>query len=259
MPGKRRNWSKSETILAFDLYCRMGFSAIDKSKPEVIKLAALIGRTPSAVSLKMSNLAHFDSTLQARNIVGMPHASHLDEIVFQEYCQDIQELACQAMEIKKDLGVDVAEIEPDINVLLTCQPGEYVDALIKQRVGQKAFRQAVLNAYHGRCCITGLKLDGLLIASHIKPWAKCDEKTERTNPCNGLSLNPFHDKAFDKGLITIDKEYRILLSSKLKQTNMDEDTIDWLKKYEHKIIDLPNLIRPGKEFIEYHNDVVFIG
>ena len=64
----------------------------------------------------------------------------------------------------------------------------------------------------------------LLIASHIKPWKVSDEKTERTNPQNGLCLNALHDKAFDKGLITINKKYEIIISSQLKNTNMDEDT-----------------------------------
>ena len=67
------------------------------------------------------------------------------------------------------------------------------------------FRMSVLMSYGNACCITGLKNKELLVASHIKPWSVSNIKTERTNPSNGLCLNAMHDKAFDRGLITIDK------------------------------------------------------
>ena len=60
---------------------------------------------------------------------------------------------------------------------------------------------AVMSAYNGRCCITGLSLSGLLVASHIIPWSH--DRDNRVNPRNGLLLSALHDKAFDTGLITI--------------------------------------------------------
>ena len=53
-------WSREETILAFDLYCRTPFGKISQGNPEIIKLAHLLGRTPGSVGLKMHNLAHYD-------------------------------------------------------------------------------------------------------------------------------------------------------------------------------------------------------
>ncbi len=64
----------------------------------------------------------------------------------------------------------------------------------------------------------GMKKSDLLIASHIKLWRVCDEKTERTNLCNCLCLNSLHDKAFDKGLITLDSKL------KMKNVEMDKQT-----------------------------------
>ena len=46
-------WSREETILAFDLYCRTPFRKISQGNPEIIELAQLLGRTPGAVGLKM--------------------------------------------------------------------------------------------------------------------------------------------------------------------------------------------------------------
>ncbi len=137
--------------------------------------------------------------------------------------------------------------------------GEYKERLLKTRIGQYFFRMAVLNSYKNHCCITGLSQTELLIASHIKPWADCDDKTERTNPQNGLCLNSLHDKAFDKGLITLKSDYTIVISSKLNQMEMDKNTRDWFWRYSGQKIIMPEKFFPGKEFIEYHNDVIFQG
>jgi len=74
---KHNNWTREETILAFDLYCKIPFSKISKTNKKIKELANLIGRSPSAVGLKMANLARFDNELKSRNISGMSHGSSL--------------------------------------------------------------------------------------------------------------------------------------------------------------------------------------
>lgn len=68
-----------------------------------------------------------------------------------------------------------------------------------------------------------------------------------------------HDQAFDRGLITLDKSYGIIISKQLKDVDMDQRTREWFFGYEGKQILLPDKFLPGKDFIEYHNDVVFLG
>lgn len=153
---------------------------------------------------------------------------------------------------------DISEVI-DLGDINEIPAGEYRNQVMKARVGQYFFRTAVLNSYDNRCCVTGLTKPDLLIASHIKPWKVSDEQTERTNPCNGLCLNSLHDKAFDRGLITLDKNYRIIISTKLKDAEMDADTRLWLMGYEEQQIILPDRFLPGKDFIEYHNDMIFQG
>ncbi|MYE38741.1 MAG: HNH endonuclease, partial [Chloroflexi bacterium] len=77
----------------------------------------------------------------------------------------------------------------------TSRSGTDRPVLSTTRVGQDFFRSAVLSSYNYRCCITGLSVPRLLIASHIIPWRLNQEN--RVNPGNGLSLNALHDKAFD--------------------------------------------------------------
>ena len=56
------------------------------------------------------------------------------------------------------------------------------DALIRSRIGQGRFRYDLLEMWEGRCCITGLDIDALLRASHIKPW-RDSNNAERLDPC----------------------------------------------------------------------------
>ena len=92
-------WSREETILAFDLYCRTPFEKITKTNKEIIELANLLGRTPSAVAMKMANLAHFDPEIQKKNLSGMAHASKLDEQICEEFINNWETLSLEAQEI----------------------------------------------------------------------------------------------------------------------------------------------------------------
>lgn len=259
MTTARRNWTREETILAFDLYCKIPFSKISKTNEKIIELARLIGRSPSAVGLKMANLSRFDEELHLKNISGMSHGSKLDKEIWDEFCNNWEGLSYQAQKIladKKQTTVEKMFAYVDIEHM---PAGEYRENILKTRIGQYFFRISVLSAYSNKCCVTGLAVPELLVSSHIKPWNDSDVQTERTNPSNGLCLNALHDKAFDRGLITIDYDYNIVVSAKLKDANMDLETTKWLRHYDGHRIMLPDRFLPGRNFIEYHNDVVFKG
>lgn len=131
--------------------------------------------------------------------------------------------------------------------------GEDITTVSKARKGQAFFRNAVLSAYDNTCCITGINILKLLQASHIKSWRDSDPSTKRTNPINGLCLNALHHKAFDNGIITIDTDYRILVSKQAKEHYTTEIFSEFFAKYEGKTITLPMRFLPSKKFIEYHN------
>lgn len=259
MERHRKKWTREETILAFDLYCKIPFSKISKTNKDIIALAEALGRTPSSVGLKMANLAHYDPELVARNVKGMSNASKLDKEIVEEFNGDWEELIYQAQLIlSKYKRTDIETLNPDLYID-NLPEGVDVEKEIKVRVGQSFFRLSVLAAYGNSCCITGMRKPELLIASHIKPWKDSNEKTERTNPSNGLCLNALHDRAFDKGLITLDKNYHIVISKRLDGVEMDKNTHDWFYSYANQAIKLPDKFLPGRDFIEYHNDVIFQG
>lgn len=89
------------------------------------------------------------------------------------------------------------------------------EAMIKARVGQGQFREALVARWQG-CAVTECSAYDILVASHIKPWSKCLTPAERLGVDNGLLLTPNLDRLFDRGLITFDARFRIRISSQLK-------------------------------------------
>ncbi|MCS0590698.1 HNH endonuclease [Massilia norwichensis] len=89
------------------------------------------------------------------------------------------------------------------------------ERLVVQRVGQDLFRNALMDYWQGRCCVTGLAVPALLRASHIKPWAKCLSDDERLDVFNGLLLAPHIDALFDGGWISFSDQGGLLVSAAL--------------------------------------------
>jgi putative restriction endonuclease len=87
-----------------------------------------------------------------------------------------------------------------------------VERSIIQRVGQDIFRRGLLEYWDSRCAITGLAEPLLLRASHIKPWADCENDAERLDVFNGFLLAPNLDATFDAGFLTVGDAGEIILS-----------------------------------------------
>ena len=81
---------------------------------------------------------------------------------------------------------------------------------------------------------TKIKNPKLLIAGHIKPWAKSDN-FERLDRYNGFPLTPTYDKLFGEGYISFDSSGKLLISSVLSNIEIDKFKLD--EKFKLKIID----------------------
>jgi len=110
--------------------------------------------------------------------------------------------------------------------------------LVRQRLHQARFREAVLTAYGNRCAITGLPEPRLLDAAHIAP----DKDEEFGQPVvpNGLPLSKLHHAAFDANLIGIDADYRIHVSDSLMSMNDGPMFEHGLKAMAGQLIKLPS-------------------
>jgi putative restriction endonuclease len=87
-----------------------------------------------------------------------------------------------------------------------------VQRLVRQRVGQDRYRQAMLSYWGGACAVTGLTLTPALRASHAKPWADCSTDAERLDVFNGFLLSANLDALFDKFLISFTDIGELLVS-----------------------------------------------
>ena len=217
--GKR--WTRDELLIVLNLYHKLRFGQFDQRQPAIIDLASRLGRTPSSVAMKLSNLASLDPALKLRGIEGLKGASNLDRDVWNEFHENPAELVPLSQERFDALFVDVesevTEVIAGTGIRRISRPpvgDTEITGLTKQRLGQSYFREIVLNNYDNRCALTGLPVRELLVASHILPWS--GHEAERLNVRNGIALNRLHDAAFDQGLISFDDQLRLLLSKRLR-------------------------------------------
>jgi len=93
--------------------------------------------------------------------------------------------------------------------------GTEVERLVRQRVGQDVYREALLDYWGGACAVTGLALPDVLRASHAKPWADGESDEERWDVFNGFLLVAHVDALFDRGLITFDAGGGLVIAPRL--------------------------------------------
>jgi putative restriction endonuclease len=253
MPSSK--WTREELIIAFNLYCKIPFGKIHIHNPQIISLAKILGRTPSAVSWKLANFASLDPLLQKRNIVGASHVSKLDAEIWKEFNNDWGKLGFESEKLLAEKTGKQIEVVTDIETFDLPKEGKERESIVKVRVNQSFFRKAVLAAYNYQCCITGLEIPELLNASHIIPWSK--DEANRVNPRNGLCLNAIHDRAFDRGLLTITPEFTVKISRSVKQKNVSNAVQDFLMRYDGWEINKPARFLPDSKFLKYHNRNVF--
>lgn len=152
--------------------------------------------------------------------------------------------------VNHDTAVDNIEIQGAIDDYEGLDATER-DAIVKSRIGQGLFKNKLLEKYNSRCIITGISTKRLLIASHIKPWAVCNND-ERLSEENGLLLSPTFDKLFDCGLISFSDAGKIIISSQLNPSDVVKLNIDSEQTYDLKIS------YQLKQHLEYHRDTIFV-
>lgn len=255
MKKGQKLWSKEELVLTINLYFKLPFGKMHSGNPDVKKLAGIIGRSPNAVAYKLVNFASFDPSLKKRGIKGAENASKLDEQVWNEFYNNLDENAFQSEKLLAEL--EGASIEDSIVLTVPYLPKEGIEreTTVKVRVNQSFFRKSVLASYNYTCCITGLKNPELLIAGHIVPWSI--DISNRLNPRNGITINALHDRAFECGLITITPDYKIKISNELIGRSKEPVETDYFMQYHGREIFLPSKFLPDPDLLKKHNDERF--
>ena len=263
-------WTHDELMLAMNLYCKLPFGQLRHGNPLIIEVAQKLGRTPSSLSMKLCNLASLDPYHQARGIKGLRGASRADRAAWDEFTDNREQYGV-ASEEQLQLLLGETEVVESVSVPgksksqrqsaikhPTIEPSGPTEKVVtvKTRLGQQFFRQSVLASYNSCCCITGNPVPELLVASHILPWGKYPE--QRLNPRNGLCLAQTQDAAFDKGLITLDEDYRLVLSPYLREYLPNDSLARNFLDYEGKQIVMPEKFPPDAEFMQKHREEVYL-
>ena len=253
----RNNWTRDELILAFNLYCKLPYGQFNNRNSEVKILADLIGRTPGAVAYKLVNFVSLDPKQKLLGRKGATNIGKLDKEIFQEFTENFDDLFYKSEDL---LLSKIEENKPKTHIdklIDERKKGEYKIRKTKVRINQDYFRTIVMSNYINGCGVTGISIPELLVASHIKPWSK-DEKN-RLNPSNGICLSATFDKAFDKGLITINSSFKVLFSSQLKKYLKEEIYKSEFERFENLRMNLPIKFLPNEEFLQFHQETIFLG
>jgi len=249
MPDKHKVWTREEHILAFNIYCKIPFGRQHSRAPEIIELAHLLGRSANSVALKLNNFSRLDPELKARGVRGMAHGAKGEIEVWHDFERDPEALVFESERLLANFTGRRLEGIAEIDERELPKEGLERERVVRARVNQHFFRAAVLAAYEYKCCITGLAVPELLVASHIIPWA-CDSK-QRMNPRNGLCLNALHDRAFDRRLMFFDQDLKVRFRPEI-ESRADRDGLDWLLGCEGRAIRLPQKFKPDPSLIESH-------
>jgi predicted restriction endonuclease len=214
----------------------------------VRELADILGRTPSAVARKLGNFGAFDPKLAAKGISGLTHFGRLDMEIWEEFSRNWDRLVQEATQLLEEAATGHTATT-DIFIIPGDAQTETVSTT-RVRLRQAFFRRAVLSSYRSTCCITGIAINELLVASHIVPWSQ--DVGNRLNPQNGLCLNCLHDQAFDRGLISFDDELRLLVSERIRSQYDNQTVTASFSVFEGVRINQPERFAPDCRLLARH-------
>ena len=132
--------------------------------------------------------------------------------------------------------------------------GEFAQFEAENKIRKAGFRQAIMRIYKYTCSICQIHimtLDGESVteAAHIIPFSISKNDDVR----NGISLCKLHHWAFDKGLISLNKAYKVIVSELISERGPTE----WrLKTLQGKEILLPDHkeLYPAQDALAWHRE-----
>lgn len=233
MVDARRKWDEDETLFLFHLLLNESASSLSSGSPLVTDVAKLLNRSSGSVHRKLEDIRSGDPAYLARGRKGTHGASLIKEIWESLYGDGYDSMMRRIDDAYHSIRgyVETSEIVIDSEI----PPGTDVPVESTYRDGQQVFRRMVANNFDRKCCITGIDIGCLLVASHIKPWS-VSSSVERTDFRNGLYLNRLHDGLFDNYLMTLDEDFRIEFSDSIIHCSSDDSYEQFFGRFEgHRI------------------------
>jgi len=125
-------------------------------------------------------------------------------------------------------------------------------AAIKVRGNQHVFREMMLRNFDFKCCLCGLPVVETLCACHTSGWSK--DAANRLNPENGLCLTATYHAAFDRHLVSLDEDYRLILSPSLREYCTNQAFQEQFKALDGRRITMPSRFLPSQKFLAGHRE-----
>ena len=251
----RQSWTHDQLLATFYLYLQLKPSEIQSASTAVSVFAQHLGKPQQAIAAKLRTLTQLDPVLARQSIKASDNVTALDESVWGEFQKNWTATTLTAREAYEAVVGTYQEAAgtnqvsaADASYLF--QEGLTRETLVQVRKNQYVFRKAILSSYDTTCCISGIRNEKLLIASHIVPWSFDTEN--RLNPANGLCLSALHDRAYDQGLITVLPDYSIRVSADFAPQKNNSFLSEALFRHEGKSIRLPGRFHPAPAFLKAH-------
>jgi putative restriction endonuclease len=206
--------------------------------------------------MKLTNLASLDPAHLKRGVGGLKGRSRLDEEIWSEFQNNWEAMAVLSEEKLHELEAQVSDAAPGV---ADVSPDAGSDPVLTEKEGtrmvrtmQVFFRKVVFAAYDSTCCVTKNPIPELLVASHILPWSEFPK--ERLNPRNGICLAAHFDRAFDRGLISFDRDLKLVLSRRLKEHLPNEALeMEFVGRVGRMLV-CPDRFAPEPAFLAHHRD-----
>ncbi|WP_409460831.1 HNH endonuclease [Stenotrophomonas maltophilia] len=222
-------WTEDELAAAVEAYRQMearlaNGSALEKTRV-YRELVARHGRTSKAWEYRMQNISHVLDQADKPWLPGLLPASKVGARVEPKLAKLLglsgETLTSVSGPTRGLLEQEVkaAEASGSFSPANEADERQRVLAAIVRRRGQPAFRKALLDAYGGRCAMTGCNIVDALEAAHIRPYSGRTSNVA----CNGLLLRADVHTLFDIYLISVNpKTLRICLSPALQDSPYSE-------------------------------------
>lgn len=180
--------------------------------------------------------------------ISVPDSFARNIVVGKGYATDTEEGLQLWNEVSERLAVTPAAPKP----VSSDRYGE--PALMRQRLGQGAFRLAVTDGYERRCAVSGEKTLPILDAAHIRSYGDGGEH----ELANGLLLRTDIHRLFDLGYVTVTERNTFAVSERLK-SDFDNGVHYYAMQGTQLAVPRRGFAPPAASALQWHRDNRYLG
>ena len=176
----------------------------------------------------------------------------LIDTYFTDFKTDIESLITEKQQVDEYRQALLQQVKQTFSSLQPLTPTEEDNP-----IRTAGFRQAIMRIYDYTCAVCQLRIvtmDGESVteAAHIIPFKVSGNNDVR----NGISLCQLHHWSFDRGLISVDRNYKVIVSELMSERGPTKWLLTTLRG---KSILLPegDELYPAQEALAWHREEVF--